>query len=176
MGLMLFNQCGYRLVVGWLQQKTETRLQATIEEKTYDIENLLELSVATHLPYTNDWNEWEHVSGSVEINGMHYRYVERKLEKGNMIYRCLPNTEKQNLLAARDQFFQLINNFNSKADNKKSSPTIIVSNFIGDYDDALGHYNLEKSTCPISLNNPWPAFVSPLASMYTAIPHQPPKC
>lgn len=173
---MLFNQCGYRLVANWLQEKTETRLEAAIEEKTYDPENLLELSVVTNLPYTNDWSDWERISGSVEVNGLHYQYVERKMEKGNMLYRCLPNTEKQNLLAARDEFFQLVNNFNNQADNRKSSPSVVINNFIGDYDDARAQYALAPATYSISLSNPWPVFVSPVTDLYTAIPHQPPKC
>jgi hypothetical protein len=175
MGLLLFNWCGYRLVVDWLQQNTEARIEAVIEGKTYDPDHLLEIAVATNLPYTSDWSEWERVSGSVEVSGLHYQYVERKMEKGNMLYRCLPNVEKQNLLAARDEFFQLVNNFNTQTD-KQSSHTIVINNFIGDYDDAMANCLIAPAAFVVFANNVWPVFKSAISQSYASTPDQPPQC
>jgi hypothetical protein len=173
--LLLFNTCGYRIVAGWLQTRAEEKLQAVIDDKTYSSSSLVESSVVTNLPYTNDWTEWEHVNGTIEINGYQYQYVERKLEKGKMYYRCLPNSEKQSVVSARDQFQQLVNNFNQQSDNRPSSKSIIVNNFIGDYDDAVIHYSTLKPVLEISKNS-WPLLVSSLQSRQMLTPHQPPEC
>jgi hypothetical protein len=173
--LLLFNTCGYRIVTGWLQTRAEEKLQAIIDDKTYNPSSLLELSVVTNLPYTNDWSDWEHVNGTIEVNGYQYQYVERKLEKGKMYYHCLPNSEKQTVVAARDQFQQLVNNFNQQSDNKSSSKSIIVNNFIGDYDDAVIHYSTLRPAMEITQNT-WPLLESILQSRQVLTPHQPPEC
>ena len=164
------------MVADWLQARAEERLQAVIDDRSFNTANLVELSVVTNLPYTNDWREWERVNGTVEIKGLHYQYVERKLEKGKMFYHCLPNSEKQNLVAARDEFFQLVNNFNQQPDQKQSSSkSIIINNFIGDYDDAVIQYNTLKPAIDNSKNH-WPFIVSSVKSRHMLTPHQPPEC
>ena len=173
--LLLFNICGYRIVADWLQARAEDHLQAVIDDRKFNSENLVELSVVTNLPYTNDWLEWEHINGTIEINGNHYQYVERKLEKGKMLYRCLPNNEKQTVVAARDEFFQLVNNFNQQTDQKSTSKSIVINNFIGDYDDAVIHYLTLKPVLE-NLKNTWPLLVSTLKSRHMHTPDQPPEC
>ncbi len=163
------------MVADWLQNRAEDRLQAVIDNRSFNSENLVELSVITNLPYTNDWLEWEHVNGTIEINGAHYQYVERKLDKGKMLYRCLPNNEKQTVVAARDEFFQLVNNFNQQTDHQSSSKSIVINNFIGDYDDAVIHYSALKPVFESSENS-WPLLVSALKSRQTLTLHQPPEC
>jgi hypothetical protein len=173
--LLLFNTCGYRMVADWLQIRAEDRLQTVIDDHSYDVANLVELSVITNLPYTNDWLEWEHVNGTIEVNGYQYQYVERKLEKGKMFYRCLPNREKQTVVAARDEFLQLVNNFNQQTDHKSSSKSIVINNFIGDYDDVVIHYTSFKPFCGSS-ENTWPNLVSALISHQMSALLQPPEC
>jgi hypothetical protein len=173
--LLLFNLCGYRMVADWLQTCAEQRLETNIDQGSYNINQVIELSVVTNLPYTNDWKDWERCSGTIEVNGLHYQYVERKMEKGNMRYRCLPNAEKQNLMAARDEFFQLVNNFNNQSDSKKSSPSILINNFIGDYDDVQV---LQLTVVPVTevKSLTWSLCVSPLADVPGLSPSQPPEC
>jgi hypothetical protein len=172
---MLFNWFGYRAVADWLQTRAEDKLQAAIEEGNYNPVQLVEFSVATNLPYTNDWLGWERCNGTIEINGYHYQYVERKLEKGKMLYHCLPNNEKQTVVAARDEFFQLVNSFNQQDNNQKpASKTIAISNFIGDYDDAVVSYTAINRGFEI-LSNEWPVTVAVLAFTEKLTPDQPPE-
>lgn len=173
--LLLFNWCGYRLVADWLQTRAEDRLQTIIEERSFNPQQLVELSVVTNLPYTNDWLDWERCNGTIEVNGYHYQYVERKLEKGKMLYHCLPNNEKQTVVTARDEFFQLVNNFNQQSDQKAPSKSVVINNFIGDYDDAVPCYSTYEPVPGLS-KTPWPSFVSPLLNRQLLTPHQPPEC
>ena len=173
--LLLFNWFGYRTVADWLQARAESKLQAVIEEGNYNPVQLVEFSVVTNLPYTNDWLDWERCNGTIEVNGYHYQYVERKLEKGKMLYHCLPNSEKQSVVAARDEFFQLVNSFNQQDNNQKpSSKTIAISNFIGDYDDAVVSYTAINRGFQ-TLSNEWPVTECTLASTEKLSPDQPPE-
>lgn len=141
MAILLFNSLGYRVLTHYLQQQADSRTQAMIDAGEFRPSNLIELSVPLDLPYTTTWTGWEHFEGDIEIDGIHYRYVERKLEEGRMYVRCLPNTEKTQVLTARDEFSKLVNSFNKQTDSKKSAP-VFVSNYLGDYDDAFDQWSL----------------------------------
>lgn len=172
--ILLFNLGGYRILADFLQTKAELRLEARIDEGNYDNQQVIELSVVTNLPYTNDWKEWERCSGTIEVNGLHYQYIERKLEKGSMHYRCLPNAEKINVVTARDEFFQLVNSFNQQSEGKKSSPSIVINNFIGDYDDVQFTYTVESPAFKENTQS-WPRLVSALSEAPSPAPSQPPR-
>ena len=131
--LLFFNWYGYRLLSGFLQNRSDIQLEAKLDQNDYDASQLFEIRVPLNLPYHNDWQEFERYNGEIEVNGVHYKYVKRKVEKGEMVLLCLPNNEKQNLLSARDQFFKLVNDLQQNNSGKKSdqgSPnTIKTFNF-----------------------------------------------
>lgn len=107
LGLMLFSSAGYRLWVNWLEWRAQQLLQQDIEANLYNTDELIEIQVPINLPYTTDWHQWEQIEGSVQADGKVYQYVERKLEKGYMTYRCLPNRQMEMVVNARDNFVQL---------------------------------------------------------------------
>jgi hypothetical protein len=150
---MLFNGVGYRVLTHYLQQQADSRTQAMIDAGDFRPSNLIELSVPLDLPYTTTWTDWEHFEGDIEIDGIHYRYVERKLEEGRMYVRCLPNTEKTQVLTARDEFSKLVNSFNKQTESKKSAP-VFVSNYLGDYDDAFDQWHLSFPAAMVLQNMP----------------------
>ncbi|MCU0374110.1 MAG: hypothetical protein MUF24_02280 [Chitinophagaceae bacterium] len=107
LGLMLFSSAGYRLWVNWLEWQARHLLQQDIELNRYNTAEIIEITVPINLPYTTDWQQWEQIEGSIQANGKVYQYVERKLEKGHMTYRCLPNRQMELVVSARDNFMQL---------------------------------------------------------------------
>jgi hypothetical protein len=123
LSVLLFTAAGYRLLVNFLEHSARENLQAVIEEKTYDPEHLIELSVNLNLPYMSDWHEWEAVEGMVTIEGIPYQYVERILKGGKMTYRCLPNGGMQQALSARDRFMQLSFDFTHPSGQKSPLQT-----------------------------------------------------
>lgn len=153
---MLFNSVGYRVLSHFLQERATLQVQAQIDEGNYEHTALLELSVSMNLPYATDWTDWEKMEGDVQIDGIHYRYVERKLADGRMYVRCLPNTPKQTVLNARDAFFEMAYDINKQTENKKSSG-VFVSNYIGDYDDACHQVSFQ---CPSDLHSTTAAFLA----------------
>lgn len=128
--LLFFNWYGYRLLSDFLQNRSDSQLEAKLDQNDYDASQLLEIRVPLNLPYHNDWQGYERYNGEIEVNGVHYKYVKRKVEKGEMVLLCLPNNEKQSLLSARDQFFKLVNDLQQNTSGKKSdqgSPNVIKS-------------------------------------------------
>lgn len=119
--LLFFNWYGYRLVSDFLQNQSDVKLEARFDNNDYDESQLIEIRVPMHLPYHNDWTDYERFDGEVEIKGVHYKYVKRKVENGELVLLCLPNNEKQMLQSARDNFFKLVNDLQQPNSGKKSN-------------------------------------------------------
>jgi hypothetical protein len=122
--LLLFNIAGYRLWFHYAERQATAQLVATVEQDQYDASELITLTVPLSLPYQTDWADWEKVRGEIEIDGTVYQYVQRKVSGGQMILQCLPNHKQQQLVSARDRFFELANSFSD--DQKKEAPAHTV--------------------------------------------------
>lgn len=133
--LLLFNWFGYNLVVNYLQHKSDTHLEALLDDNQYDDSQLIELKIPTHVPYQTSWASYERYDGEVEVNGTLYKYVKRKVANDTLYLMCIPNTKKMNLETARNDFFKNTNdlgqNNNSKSDNSKSPS---FKNLLSEYD------------------------------------------
>ena len=147
--LLLFNWFGYNLVVNYLQQKSDIHLEALLDNNEYNDAQLIELKVPTHLPYQTSWASFERYDGEVEMNGILYKYVKRKVANDTLYLMCIPNTKKMNLETARDDFFKNTNdvsqnNNSKKSDNSKSS----FKNLLSEYDGYSFILNLNVSDRP----------------------------
>ena len=137
LGLLLFNWCGYRWVINIVQQQADTRLEAKLDRNDYDESQLIEIKVPVNMPYQTDWADFERFDGEIEVNGIHYKYVKRKVEDGQLILKCIPNQARQHLESAREDFFKMTNDLQQDNTAKKSgapapSP---VKNVLSDYDN-----------------------------------------
>lgn len=120
LGILFFNWFGYRILADLLQQQADIELEARLDQADYDESSLIELRVTLNLPYQTNWTGFERVDGEIEINGIHYKYVKRKVEDGQLVLMCLPHEEKMRLQTARDDFFKLVNDLQHPSQNKKS--------------------------------------------------------
>jgi hypothetical protein len=139
MSVMLFNLGGYRWIMNWMEQKADTRLEARLDNNEYDESSLIEIKVPLDLPYQTDWKNFERCDGAIEINNVHYKYVKRKIAGGFMILKCIPNETRQQLVNARDYFFQLVNDLQQTKPAKKSTApnAAVIKTVLGDYDEQL---------------------------------------
>lgn len=173
--LLFFNWYGYRLLSDYMQSRSDSRLEAKLDQEDYDPSNLFELRIPMNLPYHNDWKEFERYNGSIEINGIHYKYVKRKVEKGEMVLLCLPNNERQLLQSARDQFFKLVNDLQQPGSSKKGE-----GNNASVFKALFSEYQQEKNNwafqLPGLLKNPFLYHATGCFPQHTAqTPEQPPE-
>ena len=76
LGLLLFNWFGYRVLIGYWQERAKIKLEARLDVNDYDESQLISVKVpVTHLAYYNSSASFERVNGSVEILGVQYKYV-----------------------------------------------------------------------------------------------------
>jgi len=119
LAIFLFNWFGYRLLSDYLQHRADAALEAKLDQDNYDESQLVEMRIPLNLPYVTNHSDFERFDGEAEVGGIQYKYVKRKIERGELVILCLPNQAKTKLLSARDDFFKLVNDL-QQTQNKKS--------------------------------------------------------
>lgn len=175
LGMLVFNWFGYRIVSNWLQVRADAKLEARLDNNDYDNAQLIEVRVPLHLPYVSDWSHFERYDGEIEIKGVHYRYVKRKIEKGDLVLLCLPNTDKTHLQDARDDFFKLVNGLTPETSNSRSQSgnSGAFRNFMTDYWEQPMQWKI-AGIDPLA-DNPHQQNSQLYTSWYSSTPEQPPE-
>lgn len=174
MCLLFFNWYGYRILSVYLQHQSDTKLEAKLDRNEYDESQLIELRVPINLPYHNDWSGFERFNGEIEIDGVYYKYVQRKVENGELVLKCLPNNNKQMLQSARDNFFKLVNDLQQNNPGKKSGKSQANSfkGLFSDYQQEKNHWTLNEY-CSVQVSYQTLPFLL-ISAAFSDSPEQPP--
>jgi hypothetical protein len=130
--LFLFNLFGYRLLISYLERRADTQLIAQLNENNFDESRLISIKVpAIHFSDYVNARPFERVDGQIEIKGVMYNYVKRKLFNDSLELICIPNTRATKLRSADSEFFKLVNGLTQKEDKKTT--TLITKNISADY-------------------------------------------
>jgi hypothetical protein len=134
--ILFFNWIGYRFLSSYLEDEANISLESRLDDNNYNESELVSIKIpAQHLAYYYNSKTFERVDGEVEISGVQYKYVKKRLFNDSLEYLCIPNTDVNKLRTARDEFFKLVNDLQLNGQEKKSSPHSNNSkNFIADYD------------------------------------------
>jgi hypothetical protein len=124
LSVLLFNLCGYQLVFDYLQQQHEAKLTTRLDQADYADEDLISIKTALSMPYYTATMDFERVDGAIRIDGVEYRYVKRRIINDSLELLCLPNTTRQELQAAKTNFFKTANDLQQPEGNKKSNTSI----------------------------------------------------
>jgi hypothetical protein len=97
-----------------------------------DSAKLIELRVPVSMPTIQDWTEYEHISGQIQLNNAYYNYVRLKMTRDTMYLICLPNNVKTNLEKAN---IIMAKNLNDVPMSKKGTTTSTVKQVDSGYDN-----------------------------------------
>lgn len=174
MGLFLFNLAGYRLFFHYIQNKADAQYAYALDQNDYDHSELITVKVDLDMPYLPENSNFERVDGEIAVDGVIYKYVQRKIHNGQLVLVCLPDQKKTKLRSARDEYFSIANNLVSHSNTKQSAPkTNFEKSVYTDYEQHLLNYTIGTSAdenhfnraCNQSINLP----------AYTHTPTQPPE-
>lgn len=173
--IFLFNLFGYRLLFNYAQQRSDVRLEASLDKNDFNEAELITIKVPLSLPYQNDQQHFERVDGELTYNGKIYKYVKRKISNGELVLMCLPDHRKMKLQSVKDDFFKYSNDLAQNNGSKKSdhSKANVFKNLVSEFD----HYALTGIThCSVvtatySLSNQ----LNYLPSSPHSLPEQPPE-
>jgi hypothetical protein len=116
LGILLFNWFGYGLLVSYLQDQTRQALEVRLDGNDYDESQLISIRMpVTQLSYYYSSGTFERVDGSVEIDGVKYTYVKRRLFNDSLELLCLADHAAMRLQAFNDDFFRIISGISTPA-------------------------------------------------------------
>ena len=169
--LLSFNFTGYRLLFYFLQKKADTAMAARLDAQQYSKADLITLSIPLRLPYQTVQTDFERADGEIKLEGKTYRYVLRKVERGQLVLLCLPHVEKMQLQQATQAAAELAGEV--PAQGKKEGATMKgLKNRFSDYDKdvmpwALMPFAIALKHHPTSPEN--------LLFSFCTTPEQPPE-
>ncbi|NCI47382.1 hypothetical protein [Sediminibacterium soli] len=140
LGMLLFSWGGYRLFTGFLENRADARLSASIDRNQYSESDLISIKVATSLPYYHNSAEYERVEGEINIKGTTYTYVKRRVYNDSLELLCIPNMEKTGLKKAKENYGRMVNDLagNNTASGKAGHPSFTAKFSIQDFTDDHG--------------------------------------
>lgn len=71
-----------------------------IFDNKIDETKLIEIKIPVHFPTVQDWNEYEVITGQIQLKDAYYNYVKLKMTRDTMFFVCIPNTNKTRLVTA----------------------------------------------------------------------------
>ena len=140
--IFLFNWFGYRVLSDYLQHRADTQLESQLDQHQYNEASLIEIRVPLNMPYQNISSDFERYDGEIEYNGIHYKYVKRKVANGELVLLCLPNENRMRLQNARDEFFKLVNDLENSP-NESSTPAGVIKSPVTEYWQQQNNWQFE---------------------------------
>ena len=131
--ILLFNWVGYRLVSNLLQYRANVQLEAKLDKNDYRDDQLIEIKVPLNLPYQLNWKSFERFDGEIDIDGIHYKYVKRKVYNDSLVLLCLPNKTKHNIEKAKEDYFKIVNDIDPASSQKKSDNNLSFKNILSEF-------------------------------------------
>ncbi len=131
--LLAVNWFGYQIIAGYLEKKAMTDMQTKLDNWHYNNNELISIKIPFELPYGSGSEEYTSADGSIDINGITYQYVKKRVYKGNLEILCIPNFTKTSIKKSKEDFSKQINEIATTNSSKKSSGSQTVKVSIPDF-------------------------------------------
>ena len=143
LAVLLFNLYGYRVMLNYLQARESVVFQSQLDNEQYSEEDLITIKTPLNLPYYSSTTDFERAYGSVEVNGMIYEYVKRRVSQDTLELLCIPNKTKAHLQSTQNAFVKLSVDGSSFPNEKKSVNTFKIT--LPDYFQQSSEYSFISS-------------------------------
>ena len=105
-----------------MQEKANRQLASQLDRSQYDESQLISIKVpVTNLSYYNNSVSFERVEGQIDIDGIPYQYVERRIYNDSLEVLCIPNTTVLKLRNSRDDYFKTVNDVGRSQQERQGS-------------------------------------------------------
>jgi hypothetical protein len=153
LAIFLFNWAGYQLFTSYVEAKKNTELETQLDNNRYDENQLVTIKIpVTSLPYYNNSKSFERTDGQIEIAGIPYKYVKRRIYNDSLELLCIPNKTAMQLHSAKDDFFKLVNDLQGQT-KKTSSHSNNYKNFSLDNYTVNDFYQFNIDRLTLSKNH-----------------------
>jgi len=163
---------GYSFFFDYFIHQADDETVQQLDSNNYNEDELIEIKVPLYLPYYSNLGEYERYDGQIELNGMHYNFVKRKVVNDTLYMLCLPNHVKTELYKAKNEFAAKENGTENAASKKGMESFSKKNNFETEYNQFSFQYNpLYTFLCTWKES----VFSSRLNSCFIASPAKPPE-
>jgi len=134
-GILLFNWFGYRMLTFYMEEKASSDLTDQLFDNKYDETQLISLKVPVkYLSYYQNSKEFESIDGKIEIGGVQYKYVKRRIYNDSLEVLCIPDQMAIRLKCVRNEFFRFANDLQHPGQGKRQGANTFNSRpFSPDY-------------------------------------------
>ena len=139
LAVYLFNLAGYSLVFQYFIEQSEQQFVQQIDKNNYTESELVEISIPFNLPYTQNSIAFERLDGSVEVNGITYNYVKRRVFNDTLHILCLPNQQRTQLVKEKSSYAGQVNDFAATQKSKESTGK--KANPLTEYNNTIVRYS-----------------------------------
>ncbi len=94
--IYLFNVAGYYVFFQYSFVWSDNKIEQQLNDNSYREDELLEIKVRLDIPYVNEFG-YTRVDGEIDIDGIHYKYVKRKVQSDTLFLLCIPHKVKTGL-------------------------------------------------------------------------------
>lgn len=122
------------MVLSYVGLRADAQLESRIAANRINDQYLVTIKTAIHLPYYNNSPDYEFLSGSIEVNGVAYQYVKRRIYNDSLELKCYPNVSKAFVKNAKNELFRLTTDTPSSSRSKKP---VAGKNLLPDYFEAV---------------------------------------
>ena len=168
----LINIGGYVLVYQYFIHKSDVEIVKQMYDNKINSAKLLELKVPVNMPTIQDWTEYEHIEGQIQLNNAYYNYVRLKMTRDTMYLICLPNNVKANLLKAN---VIMAKNMSDVPLSKKGPATPSAKKINSGYDNVYQLVECKYAQLPELVRVVNNSYSSHLTSPYIESPGKPPN-
>lgn len=158
LSIFTFNMVGYQLWYSYLATKADVALELALDAEQYNDADLLSIKQPTNLPYYSNNKTFERVDGEIEIDGIHYKYVKRRIYNDSLEMLCIPNRTKMQLEQSKHNYAIGAHDFQQDDAKKKSGePTKSAQKQISEFEELLSMHNnaqVNITTSFVVLNSP----------------------
>jgi len=137
--IFLFNVTGYYFVQQILLEKSNEKISIAIDKNQYNKNQLIELRVPLNMPYYQN-TSFQRQDGQINIKGITYNYVEKKIENGYLVLKCIQNNLSQQIKKNTNDYFANANGIDKSGNQKSPSSKTIAKVAFDDFEELI-HYS-----------------------------------
>jgi len=110
-----------------MENQGDVAMEKKLDQRDYNDDELISIKTTLHLPYYTSSASFERVYGSINLNGVVYEYVKRRVFNDTLELLCLPNAAKTKLQTLRNELTKATADGQASAPVKKGTSVIKLS-------------------------------------------------
>jgi len=151
-----------------MQNSSDAYLEKQVDKNNYDQQELISIKTKLDLPYYTSSSQYERAYGSINIDGVNYQYVKRRVYKDTLELLCLPNHTKTKLQSVNNELTKELAEGQSTTPKKNTTIKITLPDFF----QPIKTFSFSSLS---TQRQPLPEFISYLSDGFGSNFKEPPK-